>query len=291
MKYRSSTETSLLIIATLLENKEYAQYDMPQIVEKDYRTILRHLKKLEYHGLIKVVRTEPAAKKGKERKIFSLELNGLIIGLKFLFSIIKNPIQLAEDMEKLAIIHKELLPLILGKWEFWKKEKIEELILNQLKKALDRIEYPYFFVRSTPIPYKGEIHTEKNLLKTAKKLFGSTKYVKDFEIFSESLQDFRKASDEFTQYIFYKKVLLEGWDNKFEKISIFFKKENLEGFVEWNEKFKNFLKSLVKDSDLSNFIDDYFINMREEYEYYLKNIDDWNNLWTSLKTGNKKMVN
>ncbi|MCW4003710.1 MAG: helix-turn-helix domain-containing protein [Candidatus Bathyarchaeota archaeon] len=81
MKYRSTEETTNKILKVLAQNKEYAQYDLPDAVGKDYRTVLRHLKKLEKDGLVKVDRLEPAQKGGKEKKIYTLTLLGFIAAL------------------------------------------------------------------------------------------------------------------------------------------------------------------------------------------------------------------
>jgi hypothetical protein len=71
-----------MILTALLDNKEYAQYDMPKTIKKDYRTVLRHLKLLKHYEMIRLIREEPAKKGGKERKIFGLTVKGLLQALK-----------------------------------------------------------------------------------------------------------------------------------------------------------------------------------------------------------------
>ena len=51
------------ILRVLAVNREYAQYNMPSAIGKDYRTILRHLQQLEKSGAIKLARTEQAKKR------------------------------------------------------------------------------------------------------------------------------------------------------------------------------------------------------------------------------------
>ncbi|MCJ7760270.1 hypothetical protein MUP59_03920, partial [Candidatus Bathyarchaeota archaeon] len=60
MKYRTSKMTSVMVLATLFENKKYPQYDMDKAIDKDYRTVLRHLQMLEYNDLIQQGKTEPS---------------------------------------------------------------------------------------------------------------------------------------------------------------------------------------------------------------------------------------
>ena len=68
MQYKSSEKTMRDILRVLAVNREYAQYNMPSAIGKDYRTILRHLRQLEKSGAIKLARTEQAKKRGKIEK-------------------------------------------------------------------------------------------------------------------------------------------------------------------------------------------------------------------------------
>ena len=63
MQYKSSEKTMRDILRVLAVNREYAQYNMPSAIGKDYRTILRHLQQLEKSGAIKLARTEQAKKR------------------------------------------------------------------------------------------------------------------------------------------------------------------------------------------------------------------------------------
>jgi len=128
MKYRSSQETTSKILVTLLEHKEYAQYDLPKKIGKDYRTVLRHLKEMESRHLIILTRTEPAKKGGKDRKIYRLTLIGLFIILQELSSE-----ELDKKIDEIAKNFAHELPLVFGKWEHFNKHGFREKAISQLK--------------------------------------------------------------------------------------------------------------------------------------------------------------
>lgn len=265
MRYRSSLETSFLILFTLMDNEDYAQYDLPDAVGKDYRTIMRHLKKLESSKLIRLARTEPAQKGGKEKKIFTLTVTGLISGLKFFFSATKDVNEVIGNMEELATTHKDLLPLILGKWTLWKKEGVEQLIIERLREAITQTPYPLSFIMESYPLYKGEIATDRSLLKSMKIMFDSEKVgEKKYRQIKDVLKNFDEAASNLTQYRLYRKAFMENWDN--------------------HQDFTKLLQILAKDKDLSSFVDAYFMENRRDLKDRLKNVESWNNLWNDLKT-------
>ena len=83
-RYKPSFETDSEIIKLLALEKEFAQYDMPKRVGKNYRTILRHLKDLKKKGLIALSRTEESKKAGKRKNIWVVTFYGLMEILKLL---------------------------------------------------------------------------------------------------------------------------------------------------------------------------------------------------------------
>jgi len=103
MMYTRSRDTNMKILGILALEGECCQYNLPKKLGKSYRTILRRVQDLEMNKLIKIIRTERSAKKGKERKIYSLTFRGLI---EFLFLLFKNtPKTPEEDKRWLTIKH------------------------------------------------------------------------------------------------------------------------------------------------------------------------------------------
>jgi len=78
---KTTTKPSLKIITSLLTKPEMGQYQLPKETKLSYRTILRELTPLKNEGLIKLVRTEPSIKGGKEKNIFAITDIGLLNGL------------------------------------------------------------------------------------------------------------------------------------------------------------------------------------------------------------------
>jgi len=128
MKYRSSIETSLKILTLLAITKEAAQYEIPKEIRKDYRTALRHIQMLEKQGLIKLARTEPASKGGKDKKIYTLTAAGLvgILGYQHIYDCI----------DQVAMNYHSIFPLIFGKWQFFKDNDCGDIAMHRLKDTM-----------------------------------------------------------------------------------------------------------------------------------------------------------
>lgn len=111
----AALKTELRILGVLAEHKECEQYRLPKETNLSYRTILRLLKSLELMKWIRLIRTEASAKGGKEKKIYALTLRGLAIVL-----------MTSNDMQKVIKKQGDALPLVLGKWEYFKSVGLEK---------------------------------------------------------------------------------------------------------------------------------------------------------------------
>jgi len=132
IRYRPSFETDREIIKVLALEKEFAQYDLPKRIGKNYRTVLRHLKDLKKDGLIKLSRTEESAKGGKERNIFTLTEYGLLYALGYS--------NIWPNIDKVASNYGEILPLIFGKWDLY----IEKGLRNEIIARLQAVVQGFF---------------------------------------------------------------------------------------------------------------------------------------------------
>jgi len=258
MKYRSSIETSYLILATLADEKECAQYDMPQAVGKDYRTILRHLKKLEAYDLIQLARTEPAKKGGKDRKIYTLTLEGLVALLKI------PGVFEPELMDTLATNYPDSLPLIFGKWQLFQKHGLKDLIINRLKKTLE--EYP--LLNPLLVVPKEELMSEPQLLRFLTIVYHNEKNAR------KHLTKLKKAERQLVASL--ERVLEHNITRKV--LFDFLPREK--------EEYLRFLSVLKKDEELSAFITSEFDNLEKEYETYLMNLKSLRSWWESLEKAN-----
>ena len=163
MEYKSITSflTAIDILTLLAQVPEYPQYDLPKGLEKvgirkSYRTIFRHMNTLEKMGLVRLVRTEPSAKGGKERKIYSITRGGLLHVLAIFLRQKKDFDRLIDSM---AENHGNLFPNLLGKWQFWEKEGGKDVILSRMKKGLIRLmdTLPFFKIHEMIPTLKGNI--------------------------------------------------------------------------------------------------------------------------------------
>ena len=130
MRYRSSERTIINILSAITENKELAQYDMKNAIGKDYRTVLRYLPKLESCRLIQLSRTEHSKKKGKDRKIYTVTLIGIIELLK---TKAHDTLGFIGLVDKLAAKYPALLPLVFGKWQFFEQNNQKILVALKLR--------------------------------------------------------------------------------------------------------------------------------------------------------------
>jgi hypothetical protein len=122
MGTKTTIRPELKILSVLSEHKEFEQYRLPKETGLSYRTILRLLKPMEQHDWIRLVRTEASAKRGKEKKIYALTLRGLTIAL-----------MISKDMNRIIEKHGAALPLVLGKWDYFKSVGLE----NEMREAID----------------------------------------------------------------------------------------------------------------------------------------------------------
>lgn len=108
---------------------------MPKTIDKDYRTILRHLQTLEKNGLIELSRTEPAQKGGKDRKVYTLTMGGVvcILGYEHTYDYIGQ----------VAANYRSAFPLIFGKWQFFIENDCVDIAIERLK---DTIYLTYKYV-------------------------------------------------------------------------------------------------------------------------------------------------
>ena len=127
-RYEPFFRTELQILEVLALEKEFAQYDMPKRIGKNYRTVLRHLHDLTENGLIRLSRTEESKKGGKNRNIFTLTRRGLHLAL--------TGEKVWENIDGVARNYADELPLIFGKWDFFIKKGLRDTIIARLQAAI-----------------------------------------------------------------------------------------------------------------------------------------------------------
>jgi len=128
----------------LATNKEFEQYNLPKATGLSYRTILRKLEPMEKSGLIKLVRTEPSEKGGKEKKIYAITFRGLWFYFPELVTV--KPYG-KKQIEKIASTFPEML-LTFKKWNLFVEAGIKDQMMDILVAGLrDRHAHFYDMLR------------------------------------------------------------------------------------------------------------------------------------------------
>jgi len=131
-KPKNNTESSILNI--LAHNKEFEQYKLDKTLKISYRTILRKLETMEKNfGIIKLARTEPSKKGGKDKKIYAITLKGLWLYLSEIKQI--NSPKGKKELEKTINLFPEML-LFFRKWPLFTKSGLQDEMLDYFIEAL-----------------------------------------------------------------------------------------------------------------------------------------------------------
>lgn len=128
-KYARGLETELKILRQFANNKEVYQYTLHEKVGVSYRTTLRTLHSLKKRGWLQIVRKEESDKKGKERNVWAITFRGLL-------NLLAVDEEVWQQIESIAEEQQKLLPLILGKWQHFKRCGVEDEQLSKMLKWL-----------------------------------------------------------------------------------------------------------------------------------------------------------
>lgn len=132
VNYSRRFKTGLKILWEIALSEKVCQYDLPKKVGDSYRTILRHLKTLKELRFIELDSTEPSSKGGKEKNIWRITFPGL---LRLLMEG-----ENLRHIDELATKYAKHLPLIFGKWPFFKQKDIKDQIKERIQKSSSTIE-------------------------------------------------------------------------------------------------------------------------------------------------------
>jgi DNA-binding PadR family transcriptional regulator len=132
MRTKTTIKSEITIIQALAVHKEIGQYEMPKETGLSYRTILRNLRPMEKRNEIKLIRTMPSEKGGKEKKIYAITFKGLVHALSNCFS---KDRRFRKDLEAIIKAHPDKL-LTFKKWPLFEKADLKDFMLENLEKAL-----------------------------------------------------------------------------------------------------------------------------------------------------------
>ena len=127
--YKTRQRKIMEILETLALNKEVTQYSLHKILGCSYRTILRQLKTLQQMEFIRLKRTEPSLKGGKEKNVWEITFKGLLAVLGTRPNIWKN-------IDRIAEAHRDSF-LLFKKWHLF--EPIKKDIIKSMQHGLKTI--------------------------------------------------------------------------------------------------------------------------------------------------------
>ena len=114
-------ERILQVLAKSEEPRTHYQLWKKDKVASSNKTVLKALSNLERIHMIEFKREE----EGRKRKLYNLTFTGLITCLRYQ--------QAWQSIDKIAGSKKDMLPLVFGKWRFFKKERILDDIIQNLQ--------------------------------------------------------------------------------------------------------------------------------------------------------------
>jgi DNA-binding PadR family transcriptional regulator len=284
MRTKTTVKPEMAILFVLAEHSEFEQYKLPKETSISYRTILRFLKPMEKADWIHLVRTEASEKGGKERKIYELTLNGLILMLKKSaeqYSFIsfdkdhKKTNRAIEDLiDQVATIHKGMLPLIFGKWGFFIESDVKHIVVKRFLSAIrsSQLLPSLNGVREMDQELSNiRIGKTKKQEEEVKELYGEIEGRKKIKEIQERHIRILKGLKELCESRV-SKGMRDLHDTTFGILSVGFKNE---GFKDEGEESMFLLQLLRKDVELKAYLDNEFNEIEKEYTQYLANLKSW----------------
>lgn len=280
MVYNRTIQTQKAILQVLALKKEIAQYDLPQHVNKNYTTTFRRLRNLEEQGLAKVARTVASTKKGKRKKIYKITFLGLV-------KVLAKQENIYKDIDKVAQIHVDFLPLVFGKWEFFEKSGLKKTIVEHIKLASITLNSAVFWalkmrnfeeIRQYEAQYK---ESEKERERLARKLFRDRAYMvlkrsrNNIKMIRTLAKDVPDPTREFVNIVFGLSTAT-AYTGMRSHI-------HLNIYVVKTKDFTDFLTKLHKDAEIRAYIAKELQGLLKEHEEHMKKYQDLEALWESLE--------
>lgn len=124
-KRSSPWESWLEILEYIARHGEISKWQLAKELEKPYSVIYKNIKKMVMYHLVEVTKVEPSQKNPKIKvEFYNLTVGGLIDFLNY-----ERPWRYIEEIIQ---THSKKLPLIFGKWKFFKRKKLSEIIIDRL---------------------------------------------------------------------------------------------------------------------------------------------------------------
>ena len=286
MRTKTTVKPEIKILRVLAHHREFEQYNLPKETNISYRTILRFLKPMEKADLIRLVRTEPSEKGGKDRKIYETTFSGLIraikpIAEKYDYAEEKVKKEIEETVDQIMAIHKGKFPLIFGKWNFFRENNVIDIIVKRFIRAVLGSNLPFYThvleITKQQLQNAKTGHPDKELEQFMNELHGETEGKKKFEELSQAMKGIDEAlKNMHTCMHAYELRVSQGMRDLTNKTLGLFSVGFVDGqFKDEKNESMFLLQVLRKDSELKAYIENELNEIEREYTQYLANVKSW----------------
>ena len=168
-----------------------------------------------------------------------------------------------EELDEIAEKHAFVLPLIFGKWSFFKENGVKDIIAKRFIRAVAGSHL------SSSFP--------TNVRETEKKTQDMDKYTEEYfeELYGEALTPAQKGMDEALRKVYDPRLSQTMRELTNKTLGLFSVGFIDERFKDEREESMFLLQVLRKDSDLKAYIDNELNEIEKEYTQYLANVKSW----------------
>jgi len=133
-KAKRKSDAKSAVIQAMAVNGESSKWDLKRLTKMHYSTCFKAVKSLKKEEQIRVVRSDKISQKGLRIETYNLTMEGLINFLSrlFLLESLTKQKHLEQIIDKIAKLHAEKLPLVLGKWDLFEKGDIKDVSTKTL---------------------------------------------------------------------------------------------------------------------------------------------------------------
>jgi len=266
---------TLRTLQVLALEKEIRQSHIAKKINRDDRTVLRHLQELEKDGLARV-KDRKRSEHGKPQNIWEITSLGLVKVL--------SEETIYEHIDEVVKAHSDFLPLVFGKWSFFEKSGLKKTIVERIKLAsmtLNSHKAWTFRMRSFEEMRQYEANykeKEKEMERLAKRLFGAQAHVRltqardGIKAIRTLARDVPDPTQDFINIVF--------------ALSMAIRYTSTHSIKYWGfdaKKLPDFLSKLYKDTEIRAYITEELPNLLKIHEEYVKNFKSRIDWWESLE--------
>ncbi|MEM3760225.1 MAG: hypothetical protein QXZ02_03825 [Candidatus Bathyarchaeia archaeon] len=159
--YSTREQKTFKILESLALNGQLYQKQLVEKTGTSYRNLIRQLQLLQNAGLIRIARTEPSSKKGKEQNIWELTFQGLLVFLTNIRNFESELDQIAQNNKDKWLIFKE--------WQTLTKDpEVKGFLINRI--ALYCLQH-FGSVNLKTLAKLAQLHTPLGLFKVFEDLY------------------------------------------------------------------------------------------------------------------------